>query len=139
MLNQQLKALFHTSYVKGGFFSESAIRFPDLQISKKKYSEKLSWVWNLNFPKNNSKVFLLGNLNFKLRIVFWNIFLEIWRFEKPITLSEKSHLYKLIISRRYFKFTQKIWCVFAPVSVCFIWRNFVSNISRKKILSCENK
>ena len=27
---------------KGGFFSESAIRFLDLQISKKKYSKKLS-------------------------------------------------------------------------------------------------
>ena len=27
---------------KGGFFSESAIRFSDLQISKKKYSKKLS-------------------------------------------------------------------------------------------------
>ena len=27
---------------KGGFFSESAMRFLDLQISKKKYSEKLS-------------------------------------------------------------------------------------------------
>ena len=25
---------------KGGFFSESAIRFPNLQISKKKYSKK---------------------------------------------------------------------------------------------------
>ena len=34
---------------KGGFFSESAIRFLDLQISKKKYSKKLSWTWNLKF------------------------------------------------------------------------------------------
>ena len=37
-------------YSKGGFFSESAIRFSDLQISKKIYSKKLSWAWNLNFP-----------------------------------------------------------------------------------------
>ena len=36
--------------VKGGFFSESAMCFLYLQISKKKYSKKLSWAWNLNFP-----------------------------------------------------------------------------------------
>ena len=29
-------------HFKGGFFSKSAIRFLDLQISKKKYSKKLS-------------------------------------------------------------------------------------------------
>ena len=34
---------------------------------------------------------MAGNLNFKLRIVFCNIFfLEIWRFEKQITLSAKN-------------------------------------------------
>ena len=31
---------------------------------------------------------MAGNLNFKLRIVFWNIFF--WRFEKRITLSKKK-------------------------------------------------
>ena len=40
------------------------------------------------------KVLLLlwaGILIFKFRIVFWNIFfLEIWRFEKQIALSEKK-------------------------------------------------
>ena len=37
---------------------------------------------------------LTGNLNFKLRIVFWNIFFfEIWRSEKRMALSKKSHLY----------------------------------------------
>ena len=41
------------------------------------------------FTTNNSKVFLAGNLNFKFRIVFWNLFLEILRFEKRIALSEK--------------------------------------------------
>ena len=35
---------------KGGFFSESPIHFLDLQISKKNYSKKLSWAWNLKFP-----------------------------------------------------------------------------------------
>ena len=37
-------------FTKGVFFSESAIHFSNLQISKKKYSKKLSWTWNLNFP-----------------------------------------------------------------------------------------
>ena len=41
-------AWFHDIMLKGGFYSESAIRFLDLQISKTKYSEKLSWAWNLN-------------------------------------------------------------------------------------------
>ena len=35
---------------KGVFFSESAMCFSNLQISKKIYSKKLSWTWNLNFP-----------------------------------------------------------------------------------------
>ena len=35
---------------KGGFFSESAIRFSNLQISKKPYSKKLSWPSNFKFP-----------------------------------------------------------------------------------------
>ena len=34
----------------GGFFSESAIRFSNIPISKENYSKKLSWTWNLNFP-----------------------------------------------------------------------------------------
>ena len=72
---------------KGGFFSESAIRFSKLQISKKKIFQKT--ILNLKFklPANNT---LLGNLNFKLRIVFGIFFLEIWRFEKEIALSEKK-------------------------------------------------
>ena len=37
-------------HIKGGFFLESSIRFSNLQISKKKYSKKLSWAWNLHFP-----------------------------------------------------------------------------------------
>ena len=34
--------------LKGGFFSESEIRFSNLPISKKNYNKKLSWAWNLN-------------------------------------------------------------------------------------------
>ena len=60
-----------------------------LQISKSpkwKYSKLLSWAWNLNL------LFTVigGKLNFKFKIVIWNIFLEIWRFEKHIALSEKK-------------------------------------------------
>jgi hypothetical protein len=33
---------------KGGFFSESEIRFSNLPISQKDHSKKLSWAWNLN-------------------------------------------------------------------------------------------
>ena len=79
------------SCAKGGFFSESAIRFSNLQISKKKIFQKTILSLKFKFPANNSKVFLAGNLNFKFRIVFWNIFfLEIWRFKKRIALSEKK-------------------------------------------------
>ena len=49
------------SVLKVAFFQKVQCVF---QISKKIYSKKLSWTWNLNF---------------KLRIVFWKIFLEIWR------------------------------------------------------------
>ena len=55
-------------------FLESAIRFSNLQISKKKYSKKTILSLKFKFPANNSKMFLAGNLNFKFRIVFWNIF-----------------------------------------------------------------
>ena len=71
---------------KGCFLSESAICF-NLQISKKKipnhYPELEIWICCL--------LLLAGNLNFNFRIVIWNIFLEIWRFEKHTALSEKSH------------------------------------------------
>ena len=35
---------------KGGFFLESEIRFFKSRNLQKKYSKKLSWAWNLNFP-----------------------------------------------------------------------------------------
>ena len=75
---------------KGGFFSESAIRFLHLQISKKNipksYPELEIWICCL--------LLLVGNLNFKFRIVFLNIFfgdVEIWKtnhtFWKKATFS----------------------------------------------------
>ena len=75
-------------FLKGGFFSEKAICFSNLLISKikdiqKNYPELEIWICCL--------LLLAGNLNFKFRIVFWNIFIfEIGRFEKHIALSEKK-------------------------------------------------
>ena len=72
-------------YAKGGFFSESAMRFLDLQISKKKYSEKLSWAWNLNFPPKTVN----NKFKFQAQDSFSEYFvLEIWRSKKRIALSE---------------------------------------------------
>ena len=62
-----MKIFFHP---KGGFFSESAICFSNLQISKKKYSKKNILNLKFKFPANNSKVLMAENLNFKLRIAF---------------------------------------------------------------------
>ena len=77
------------SLYKGGLFSESAIHFSNLPISKEKIFQKTILNLKFKFPTNNSEVLLAGNFNFKLRIDFWNIFfLEIWRFEKWIALSE---------------------------------------------------
>ena len=42
------------SKLKVAFFSESVIRFSNLQ---KKYSKKLSWAWNLNFRPITVKCF----------------------------------------------------------------------------------
>ena len=43
--------LFRLAFVlKVAFFQKVRFGFLDLQIFKKKYSKKLSWTWNLNFP-----------------------------------------------------------------------------------------
>ena len=60
--------------LKVAFFQKVGFVFLDLQISKKIYSKKTILKLKYKFPTNNSKVLLVGNLNFKLRIVFWNIF-----------------------------------------------------------------
>ena len=71
---------------KGGFFSESEIRFSNLPISQKNYPELEIWISCL--------LIWAGISNFKIRIVFWNnFFWKIGRFEKRISLSEKKHLY----------------------------------------------
>ena len=73
--------------LKGGFFSERAIPF---QISKIKIFQKTILSLKFKFPANYSILILAGNLNFKFRIVFWNIFF-FWRFGD---LKNKSHFLK---------------------------------------------
>ena len=72
--------------VKGGFFSESVIHFSNLQIKNipKNYPEI-----EIEFFDKNSKGLLAGNLDFKFRIVFWNI--SFWRFGD---LKNTSHFWK---------------------------------------------
>ena len=57
---------------KGGFFSESAIRFSNLPIFKKKYSKKLSSAWNLNL--------LFTVIGGKFKFKFQDSFLEYFYF-----------------------------------------------------------
>ena len=51
---------------KVGFFSESTLRFSNIQ---NKHSKSVSWAWNLN----SSLLLWTGNSNFMFRIVIWNI------------------------------------------------------------------
>ena len=61
--------------IKVAFFSESVIRFSNLQ---KNLFQKTILILKFKFPAYNSKVLWAGNLNFMFRIVFWNIsFMEI--------------------------------------------------------------
>ena len=55
---------------KCGFFSESAIRFSNLKISKKNFFQKTILNLKFKFPTKNTLLLLAGNLNFKFRIVF---------------------------------------------------------------------
>ena len=80
---------FHNIFDCGislNFFSESVIRFPNIQISKKKIFQKTILDMKFKIPAYNSIVLWAGILNFKCRIVFWNLFF--WRF--GITLSEEK-------------------------------------------------
>ena len=67
---------------KGGFFQKVRCVF---QISKKD-TPKTILNLKFKFPANNTLLFLSGNWNFKLRIVFWNVFWEIRRFWKKALL-----------------------------------------------------
>ena len=69
--------------------------FSNLQ---KKIFQKAILNLKFRFPANNSKQKMAGNLNFKLRIVFWYIFfwdLEIWKMNR--TFWKKPPLIKFIM------------------------------------------
>ena len=83
------------SCTKGGFFSESAIRFSNLPISSKKIFQKTILTLKFKIPTHNIILLWTGILNFKFRMVLWNIL--IWRMgdlknESHFLISEKSHL-----------------------------------------------
>ena len=71
---------------KGGFFSESAIRFFKSPNLRKNIFQKSILSLKFKFPPNDTLLLLAGNLNFKFKIVFWNIYF--WRFGDL----KKSHL-----------------------------------------------
>ena len=75
--------------LKVAFFQKVRFVFLNLQISKKIFQKAILSL-KFKFLTNNTLLLLAGNLNFKLRIAFWNIFF--WRFEKRIALSEKKPL-----------------------------------------------
>ena len=66
---------------KGVFFSESVMRFSNLQ---NKYSKSLSWTWNLNFLP-----ITVNNL-FKFQAQDSDLEYSFWRFDKHIALSENK-------------------------------------------------
>ena len=111
-LNSKLDLIWTAKFVKQLFRIQTKKGGKVLLWNQVKYGSLLFWTGfrSYNFSKNLT-VFVFfycrtkdvqskggffqkswaWNLNFKFRIVFWNIFfLEIWRFEKHIALSEKK-------------------------------------------------
>ena len=54
------------------------VAFFQISKSPKKYSEKTILNLKFKFPAKNTLLLLAGNLNVKLKIVFWNIFFGDW-------------------------------------------------------------
>ena len=71
---------------KGGFFSESEIRFSNLPISQKNYSKKLSWAWNLNI--------LFTNMGRYFKFQDQDSFFGIFIFGRLGDLKNESHFLK---------------------------------------------
>ena len=67
-------SLHMSTALKVGFFSESAMKFFQISKSQKNIFQKTILSLKFKFTSKNCKVLLAGNLKFKLRIVFWNIF-----------------------------------------------------------------
>ena len=59
------------------FLNKCDVFFKSPNLKKEIFQKTILYL-KFKFSANNSKVLLAENLNFKLRIVFWNIFF--WRF-----------------------------------------------------------
>ena len=126
----------------------------------KKLFQKLSWAWNLKFPTISvNKLF-----KFQAQGSYLEYFLEIWRFEKRIALSEKkSPLVEVRVIRFFFsidfctkkaiyytspaQFLLENWNAWACLGLepIFLARvglgNFLSNsslVSRDNLLFCAD-
>ena len=82
-------------FLKVAFFRkfDSFFKSPNLQ---EKIFQKTTLNLKFKFPDKNTLLLLVGNLDFKLRIVFWNIFF--WRFgdlKNESHFLKKSHLYQV--------------------------------------------
>ena len=62
--------------------------FYDVILTRAEISKNYGWFDRHSTDVSIVLLLLAGNLNFKFRMVFWNIFF--WRFEKHIALSEKK-------------------------------------------------
>ena len=103
---------------------DSFFRSPNL---KKKFQKTILSL-KFEFPANNSKVFLAGNLNFKFRIVFCNIFFR--RFGNL-----KNELHFLKICHLYHPFVHakivKSWSILTSCSKKLLSMIPIQNNSRK--------
>ena len=111
---------------KGGFFfSESVIRFSNLQISKKKIFQKTILNLKFKFPAYITLLLLARKLDFKPRIVFWNMF-----FGRFGDLKNESHFLKKA-TFRYLRSNLTMSCL--PFSKVLIPISCNADISRFSI------
>ena len=114
-------------------FSRKCVSFFSSPNLKKKIFQKAILSLKFKFPTNNGKVLLARNLNFKLRIVFWNIFFLRFGdlkyiFEKKATfiaLQLQGTTRKLPVMNEY------IMDVLSTYWICernYHWNSFYSDI-----------
>ena len=91
---------------KDGFFSEIAIRFLNLT---KKIFQKTILTLKFKIPAHNSSMLWVGILNFKFRIVFWNIFFGDWEIWKTNYTFWKNPTFRIIeLGRKTFMSIQTL-------------------------------
>ena len=96
------------SLFKGGFFQQVRFVFQISKSPKKSIFKKTILNLKFKFPAKNTWLLLAGNLNFKLRIVFWSIFWGVFG-----DLKNKSHLLK----KKHLKKTSHFW--HGQSAICF--------------------